>query len=207
MRYFFEDSSYSDPNILRGKQLFASSGVLGLRASVGVRSDSVRNFFAGISITDLIFTSVDPSQVSTSVTARMAFSGEVSGSPGIAYSPSGTLSFNGVVDCRFLTQPDSSINDILEVTTEVPLNTTVRLAANLGMTIATNLGEFGFLAFADSLDFIPNEVFLLEDGITVDSASWGLVSNQLSVPLPGLLSLLTVGTIALLSRRKTRAVD
>lgn len=188
LSYFAESDAFSDPNAATGgRQLFAEASNTELVARVGVKGALVENFMVGISIDDIVFTSSDKTKTSTLVTMRVIFSGEASGGPDINYSPNATLRFAGGLDSAVLSTPDPTINELLTVTSEVPLNSPITMAASMEMRIFAPQFQLGFLAFSDSLDFIVDEVFLLEDGISANSASWGLSNNQLAtVPVPAM---------------------
>lgn len=191
--YFAEDPSFSDTNAASGKQLSASAGVIGLQAKVGLKGGFVENFMSSIRVDDLIFTSNDPNKTTTIVTFTARFKGTAPGSPPFNYSPNAQLSLNNIQGPTVvLGSPGLSINEILSVTAEVGLNSPVSASAQMEMRLAAPIFQIGFLVFDDSLDFFPNEVFVLEPGVTVNSASWGLVNNQLPVPEPSSLFVFAV---------------
>lgn len=208
LSYFAESDAFSDPTTSTGgRQLFARASNTELVARVGVKGALVENFMVGISVDDIVFTSSDPTRTSTLVTMRAVFSGEASGGPDINYSPNARLRFNGGLDAAVMGTPDPTINELLSVTSEVRLNSPVTMAADMEMRIFAPRFQFGFLDFSDSLDFIVDEVFLLEDGISVSAPSWGLSNNQLSaVPVPGMGIVFGLATVLLgvMGRSRTK---
>lgn len=195
----------------QGRKLFASADRLALRAQAIVRRDSIDNFDARMAVDDLIFSSDNPGQTSTTATLRVRFAGLARETQFANWSPNATLAFAGGNVRTFMKAPDSQIDNILDVTMTIPLEQQIAASAVMEMRIGGPVGGppfanwFGELDFLDSLSFFADQVFLLEPGVTVNSASWGLVNNRLipppiiSVAEPSHLALL--GLLALMSLR------
>lgn len=201
---------HQDPNFPHfGKELFAEADATRLSAMAAVNADAIDNFYAAFTVDDLIFSHADPSVTSTSVTIQMRFSGSASGAGN--WSPNANIrlssSVGTVTDAASLLAPDTAIDELLTITLfDVPLDEPVTFSALMEMRVAAGPNQFTRIDFRNSLDFIDlSNVFILDSGVTANSASWGLIDNSLSaVPLPASAWLFGSGLIGLVGVARKR---
>jgi hypothetical protein len=209
--FFYETPQFSDPAYPSGHQIQAYANPTGVGELLTVKGTNIDNVFSSILVDDVIFTSTDPSKASTTVTFSALFSGSASSTnSGGAAHAYGTVRLNGVTSASaFFMFPDASgIFTTVSVTTTVPIGSPVTIYALLDLAAGAPSYHTTSIDFMHSLSFDAGSVFALEDGVTANSASWGLVDNRLNaVPLPSAVWLFGSGLLWLVAVTKRHATE
>ena len=199
--FFYETPQFSDPAYPSGHQIQAFADPLGVGSLLTVKGTTIDNVFSSIEVNDVMFTSADPSKTSATVTINALFSGSALSTTSSGAHATASLRLNGVTSSAIFQYPDSSsIITTVAVTATVPIGSPVTIYALLDLAATAPSYNITTLDFLHSFSFDANSVFALEDGVTANSVSWGLVNNRLSaVPVPATVWLFGSGILGLLA--------
>jgi len=185
--FFYETEKFSDPTYPTGHQIRSIVDQQGIRSLLTVKGTNIDNVISSILVDDVIFTSTDPNMTSTIATFDALFNGSAwSTNSGGGAHADGALSMGGAWSYEYFNFPDiSNVSTPMSVTASVPIGVPVTVYARLDLKAAAPLYHTTAIDFMNSLSFDANSVFTLENGVSVNSASWGLIENRLgSVPVP-----------------------
>jgi hypothetical protein len=206
--YFLETDRFANPDYPSGYQLTSRADAGGLYSKMGVKGTGLDNFFTSIDVNDLVFSSSNSNASGAWVRGGGNLSGGFSAPNG-----NGTailsLYLNGAGDgLAFSTNDGETIDQGVFVDAWVPFDTPVRFTAILELRMSSLPWNISWAIFDDSFEFDPLRVFDLPAGVTVNSASWGIVNNRLvsAVPEPAAgLYLTGLSALLLTGRRRRRS--
>lgn len=186
----------------------SDAGPLGLESTLGVQATTIDNFYTGIEVRDVVVSSTDPAAThaeisfGASVTGSFTGVGNATAILGLGVSGLGVLLQQGGTNFKS-SDGDVTIVPVYLAAT-VPVDTPFTVVALLELRASSLFGNRMVLDF--DVEFDLPSVFLLPEGVSVDSPSWGLVNNSLvggdddpqvgTVPEPASLGLLLLALLS-----------
>jgi hypothetical protein len=194
---------------LRQDYRYSLSEPFGLHAVLGVRGRTIDNFFTSISVDDVIVSSSDPGATRTVISFGGDLIGDLLGAGNGAVILDVSIRAQGEARAArgfaFTTNDGSRVATRVEVSADVPLGVPLHVTAQMELRASALIGNQVLLDFANSFDFDPAAVFGVGAGVSVNSASWGLVDNRLAAALaePGTFAAFAIGLAGLGAARRS----